>query len=261
MRRVFIVLAKIVGIVLLYQWLVYLSSMLIIFSSLSDFSAGKDTNVFLQIVGVAGYIFLSVGVVWLLLIKTEWLADKLGINEDDLLPALTVNVAVRVGFKLIGIYIFLVAMPRIFNVIFRAGSYGWMGGLTKHIWTGALPAVVQVVLALFLMIRTDRVLRVIEKGEKTQGKHIVVVGLLVFALLVFVGFGVAKTKWSEFNPNVSSYAVTRGCNNKSVTDEPMPIDDEKLNESREWYALQYEPEMTNSSQLVTNTAVKVIVLP
>jgi len=174
MRRVFIVLAKLVGIILLYRWLIYFSSGLMYFSNISNFGSNQQSNIFLQIIGIVGSVLIGLGVGWVLVIKTCWLADKLGVKDDDLLPDLSMDVFLRAGFKLIGMYIFLVAMPLVFTAVYRFGSYGMYGDLAKIIWAAVLPAILQVVLALFLMIRTDNVLRLLEKGEKIPGKLIIV---------------------------------------------------------------------------------------
>ncbi len=274
MRRVFVVVAKVVGVVQLYHWVSYFASIWLIFSFASDSYGAGRVNRFLQVAGVLGYVLLTLGVIWLLLLKTEWLADKLGIKEDDSLPEISTDVILRVGFQLVGLYMFLVSLPKIFGVIFQVGSYSWMGGMTKHIWSSALPAVLQVVLSLFLLIRTDMILKLIKKGEKAPGKNIFIGGCIILVVLTFIGVGVAKTKWGEFKPDYSSFNTRQSYSDgDSVTDENVKTDSTEVRDvvgflnncgsgvsTQEWYSLGATSEFISATN-VPIEATRTIILP
>jgi hypothetical protein len=129
--------------------------------------------------------------------QTEWLADKLKIRSDEQLPPLADDAILRVGIKIVGVYILANAIPGLVKAVSEASAHGlWTGRLTA-IETKIIPAVLQVALALFLAIRTERVLGLLAKGEKAQGKKIVIGSLVILAILILLGRGLAIHPWLQ----------------------------------------------------------------
>jgi len=246
MRRLFIILAKIVGIVLLYRWVLYFTSLLVLFTNISDLEMDDDGSVSLYIVGLIIYILLAVSGSYILILKTDWLADKLGVKDDDVFPSIANDVVLLSGFKLIGVYVFLNALPAVFTAVFRVGSYSMAGGLSKYIWTGALPAVIQIILSMFLLVRTESVLNFLKKGEKVHSKYIFSGTILVLALLVLVGSTIAKTKWGDLNKAFSARS------DRGHRDSVVYSDHHVTSATQDWPTLQYKTAPTNSPWAETN---------
>ena len=103
MRRLFIVLAKIIGLLQVYWGLTYFFSIVIFIRNMGQMaSSGADSSMS-QVLGILLYAVLAFGTAWLLLFKTEWLADKIKVESDNELPSLSQDVVLNVGVKIIGL--------------------------------------------------------------------------------------------------------------------------------------------------------------
>lgn len=209
MRRIFIVLAKLIGILQIYWGLTYLSSIALFIGQMARMESSGFGQLAIQMGGILGFALLAFGMAWVLLARTEWLADKLKIHSDDQLPVLSDDTVLRAGIKVVAVYILANAIPGLVKAISEASAYGlWEGRLTA-IWTKIIPSVLQVAFALFLAIRTERVLSLLAKGEEAQGKKIIIGGLVILALLILLGRGLSIHPWLQHRTTYSSGPVRR----------------------------------------------------
>jgi len=91
MRKLFIVIARLIG---LQQLCAVILLVPLTFSQVliaGHFSDAMKDSLHLVVV-LLGSPVLSLVMCWLLIIKTEWLADKFNINENDNLPFLIMTV-------------------------------------------------------------------------------------------------------------------------------------------------------------------------
>ena len=185
MRRLFIVLAKIIGLLQVYWGLTYFFSIVIFIRGMGRMTSNGAGNYSSQIIGIILYAVLSFGMAWLLLFKAEWLADKLKIKSDDELPAVSHDVLLNAGVKLIGLYILAGAIPSLSRAIFEADTCGLWGGSSTVLLIQVIPAIIKVLLGFLFAIRTEFVLNLVSKGERAKTKRIVVggVALLIVAFL------------------------------------------------------------------------------
>ncbi|PIV17840.1 MAG: hypothetical protein COZ15_05775 [Elusimicrobia bacterium CG_4_10_14_3_um_filter_49_12_50_7] len=121
MRKLFIVIARLIG---LQQLCAVILLVPLTFSQVliaGHFSDAMKDSLHLVVV-LLGSPVLSLVMCWLLIIKTEWLADKFNINENDNLPFFDNDGVLKIGSKLMGIYIAILAIPglagnfRLYNV-------------------------------------------------------------------------------------------------------------------------------------------------
>ncbi|MDY0148968.1 MAG: hypothetical protein RBT03_02645 [Kiritimatiellia bacterium] len=195
MRRIFIVLAKLIGLLQIYWGLMYIPSIAIFIGQMVRMESSGFGQLAIQMGGILGFVFINFGMAWLLLARTEWMADTLKIEAHDPLPVLSDAIVLQAGIKVVGVYILAKAIPGLVKAISEASAYGlWEGRLTA-IWTTIIPSVLQVALALFLAIRTEQVLSLLAKGEKAQGKKVVIVSLLILAVLILLGRGLTIHPW------------------------------------------------------------------
>lgn len=198
MRRLFIVLAKIFGLLQLYWALATFMQVGFAISMMSRSSVMDDGGQY--IAGLAGtviYFVVSVGVALILLIRTDWLADKLKIQADGESGEIKEGTLLRSGVKLIGVYIVAHAIPSFARTV---TDYGLLAGgiLESHFWTRIIPAVLPLVLGTLLAIRADRVLALITKAEQAEGKRVISAGLVILVLVIMIGLFVASlTKYSQ----------------------------------------------------------------
>ncbi|MEA2082171.1 MAG: hypothetical protein U9O97_05485 [Elusimicrobiota bacterium] len=112
MRKLFIIVAKFMGL-----WIIYSVLFLFLHTGLYlDMLVGMPKNATSIYWSLAGMGVNAIGLVilaWLLLLKTEWLADKFKIKEGDNLPAFNADSALRIGIKLIGIHLAVFALSKI----------------------------------------------------------------------------------------------------------------------------------------------------
>ena len=190
MRTIFIAVAKVFGIIQGYTGLVYLTSIMPVFRMLSQAPAGQDVEISMRSFGsgvaltatsLAATLVLSFGAAWMLLFRTTWLADKLRIPETREGDGLAKDTILLCGSMLLGLYVTVQATPALLSICFRPAYYG--GG----IFSSVLPPVLKLALGLLLAIRPRLVVNLLTKGEKTQGKRIIIGSIAVLALLIVVG--------------------------------------------------------------------------
>ena len=195
MRRVFIVLAKLMGLLQIYWGLTFLTSVVMIFAHMPG--GEGDREFAMQLLGVCIYGVVAFGAAWLLLARTEWLADRLGIEADSAPVTLSKDVVLQAGMKLIGVYFLTRALPSLVRGVMQVSRVGDWGGSASALWTTTLPTVLQIVLALLLLIRTRWILGVIAKGEAASGKRIAVGGIVILGVLLLLGHMVYRNRWGS----------------------------------------------------------------
>jgi len=234
MRKLFIVLAKIVGLYQMYIGLAYFSSTLMFFKVAGSCSSGDVGNLIFTGVTLFAFALLYFWFVWALLVRTEWLADKMGIKSDDILPTLNRDAALTVGFKLIGIYIFVLALSTLARVVVNSMEFpvGINSSAKKYMLKYSIPAIIKTVVAVVLLIRTDWILKVVKKGEAASNRAIIGGGCLILVLMTLVGYRTAsnhaaRDRYSYIRPEESSKSVTDG--------KPVRV---AISQTTEWYRVQ-----------------------
>ena len=175
MRRLFIVLAKIIGLLQIYWGLTYLSSISLFISQLAVITSTEPAQPMQYVIQSGGIVFFSLlcfGMAWLLLARTEWLADKLNVQEEGESRELKDDVILRVGIKLIGVYVTVYAIPALAKALSELATFGL--GYVKSIglWTKILPATLQLVLGLFVMFRSDKVVDLVAGNKKLTEEQV-----------------------------------------------------------------------------------------
>lgn len=233
MRRIFVAAGKIIGLLQVFWALTYLASIGLVLGQMARTEPGMARAITIQLGGIVGYAVLAFGMAWLLLVRTEWLADKLKIPADDPLPSLSDDVVLHAGIKVVGVYIIATGVPALARAVADAAvSSAWQSHLTVSL-SRIVPAVLKVVLAVLLTIRTEFVLRVISKGEKTHGRKILVGGFVLLILVVLLTRGLAMHPWLRYRKMVS-----RASAGTSVTDKHAVIREPATNvpaASDEWF--------------------------
>lgn len=168
MRRLFLVLAKLVGLLQLYWALVGFMQMATIFAVFARGESSQVNQVLISLIGVVVYFALSLGMAWLLLARTEWLADKLRIQDDGQAEELGKHPVLLVGIKLIGIYVTVHAIPSFVRVLLESRQI-WEGQVDWYMWNKIVPTALELGLGLFLALKSDIVVDIITgKKELTQ---------------------------------------------------------------------------------------------
>jgi hypothetical protein len=183
MRNLFTVCAKLGGLFQIYRGLTVVLPTALFFSTMGN-SQAPNMIVYVQVIGSAAISgLLTFGMAWLLLCRTQWLADILKIPEGDVSGALEENVILRTGVKLIGVYIAVQAIPVVFRIslqwlssaaasnefVTSASSTMFLAGDVGGIWSGMLTALLQLGLGVFMLSYTGTVLGLVTKHDNSPG--------------------------------------------------------------------------------------------
>jgi hypothetical protein len=119
MRPLFIALAKLLGIYLIYDMLgKFVIGFFMVFSILNEYHHLPFWTMVWQNMMIWGVPFILSGVLaWLLLFKTHWLADKLGIIDRRLIRGTDARPLLQVSIRLIGVYMVVSILPNLVILI------------------------------------------------------------------------------------------------------------------------------------------------
>ncbi len=169
MRKMFLVAAKLLGLMQFY-WALgnFLQLGWCLFGY---FSAGTSAQVqaelLLSLTSVVVYFITELCMAWLLIARTAWLADRLGILDADGVAGIERQSVLAVGVKLIGVYVTVHAFPILIRTIW--GTYAvWADHMPPGKWEGLIVSGIQLALGLLLTFGTERVVSIITRRERDQ---------------------------------------------------------------------------------------------
>ncbi len=172
MRKLFIVAAKLYGLILAFRLISGIFSLIFYTPD--------------GLVAVLTHVSISAVFAVLFLFRAEMLADLLHIPSDVDLSPIEPSRLLYVGTKLLGLYLFVIGLP----AFFRAFDSNDKFSMFFHPAFGAASAVSFLALALLYAIKPDSVLSLLSKGENTQGKNLIVGGLALVTLVFLLCWGV-----------------------------------------------------------------------
>ncbi|NCA81209.1 MAG: hypothetical protein EOM72_00485 [Opitutae bacterium] len=105
MKKLFLVFAKLLGLIQLYTALLGVTQMAIMMSLVSRSDSGSLSGVLPSLAGLTIYLAVALVIAWVLLAKTEWLARKVGVGDEAPVEGLERVPALIVGVALIGIFV------------------------------------------------------------------------------------------------------------------------------------------------------------
>jgi hypothetical protein len=165
MRRLFIVLAKLVGLLQLYWALVnFMQIGATTGMLLAQTHRISSEQAIWGLSGFAVYMILSFGMAWLLLARTNWLADMLKIGPHTEPVDLKEDVLLRTGVKLIGLYVTVYAIPNFAKALLDYRAYMAIS-FNRGFWTSVLPSALQLALGLVLIFMSAKVVELLTKQK------------------------------------------------------------------------------------------------
>lgn len=171
MRRLFLVLAKLVGLLQVYWAFVNFMQIGFAISMMIRSEPTEVGQVLSGLIGVVLYFSLSLGMAWLLLARTDWIADKLKIRDEGESAVPPDDVILRTGVKLIGLYVTVYAIPGFAKAILESRLFiAWQVGI--HFWTKILPAAIQLAIGLFFTFKSSKVLEWITRDKEMPEQQV-----------------------------------------------------------------------------------------
>jgi len=163
MRNVFLVIAKLLGLLQIFASFAYVTQSALaigVYRSWVENQLSLYTTWTIYVWGF--FIILSLTLAWILVAKTEWLADRLRIPEDMSSVDLSDSRALRLGVKLLGFYFLGHAVPYLGSILIRTiyehnGGFPHIRALTFFL--GSFVPLVQIALGLFFILDTNRVVQ------------------------------------------------------------------------------------------------------
>jgi len=169
MRRLFLVLAKLVGLLQAFRAFMVLIQVGSMVNELlgSSARAASDPSLYGYVMGLFVSFPLSIALAWLLLFRTEQVADFLRVSPDEPFPAFRRDVLLNVGVKLIGLYLAAEAIPSLARWLFEARYFTQRRPNFPLTWTGILQPALALVVGVVLIAKTRRIVGLITRDDET----------------------------------------------------------------------------------------------
>lgn len=181
MRRLFIVGAKLLGLQCLW-WAIFTTLQIMSYSNtLFVFERPYDSyrviRVLLYGVGLLAYFVLAIYFASILLLRTYWLAEKVGFDKDSELPGWPEeHKLLSLGIVLLGFYVLVTAIPG-----FAKSSLTLLGNFLDNkspgykttatfflLWViPVLRDVLSVTVGFFLILMPSRIIQWLQKAQKS----------------------------------------------------------------------------------------------
>ena len=162
MKKLFLVFAKLLGLVQLYMALLTATQLVVMLGMLVKTDPIPLRGILLGAGGMAVYLVVALAIAWLTLVKTEWLAAKAGIQDDTPVAGLEHVPALLAGTCLIGIFVTVESLPRLARILIDVHR-AWSYGPHQLIWGQMAPTLLQVFLGLFLALKPGAVVALVAR--------------------------------------------------------------------------------------------------
>jgi len=189
MRNVFNVAVKIIGVWVFFSGLRNLSMAVIsvVNAVAMDRVLGGNTSALM-----CGLYLVFAGVLfcfaWLLVFRTEWVADKLKVLKDESAGVpLDRATLFPMGIQLVGLFLSLTAIPYFALALTRAKSDSLLGSSAWYFIICGLPWMAQIVLSVLCVFKADAIAKFI--ANRTN------VSWIKIAAFVLAGLGVVAIIW------------------------------------------------------------------
>lgn len=164
MKQLFYVFAKLLGLFQLYTALIGAMQWVSMLTMIARSVPEPFTGMLLGAAGALVFLAVAFAAAWILIVKTEWLADKVGIRDDAPVAGLGHVPALAVGICLIGIFVTVQSLPEVARLALARDMWG--NGAPGYIWPQLLPAVLKLVLGLVLGLRPGRVAALVTRESR-----------------------------------------------------------------------------------------------
>jgi hypothetical protein len=164
MKKLFLVFAKLLGLYQLYT-AVMGAMQLTAMVSMSRIDGTPLTHLALGVAGLLLFVAVSLAIARILIVKTDWLAEKVGIRDDAPVEGLEHVPALAVGICLIGIFVTVQAVPHVARLLLTYRNI-WANASRDILWPQMVPSVLQLTLGLFLALQPGRVAGLVARAPR-----------------------------------------------------------------------------------------------
>jgi hypothetical protein len=169
MRNLFIVLAKVVGLLQIPTALNYSNFLFIFVAETINTKASwqvrfKESypDIIVSIVGIS----LVLSLAWVLLFRTTWITSRVGIPEGEMhLPER--NPLLYIGIKLLGLFVLVGAVPGFLSVLINSRVFN-PDTTVSYFLNRIFPIVLKLVFGFLLIIKTTKIMELISTDAKPK---------------------------------------------------------------------------------------------
>ncbi len=164
MKPLFLVLAKLTGLLHLYWTVALLLQMAMMFSTVGEMGSLETGAKVGAVFAALLYSVLAIWIAWILLVRTDWLAGKLGIPDSVAIEIPAPATFLLVGVQLIGLYVAVDSIPDLVRALIYHRTIAAHLRLFDVI-SNLLAPLILLLLGLFLAFRASRVVALISRQE------------------------------------------------------------------------------------------------
>ncbi|GAB6082208.1 hypothetical protein JCM30471_11220 [Desulfuromonas carbonis] len=186
MRSLFVCLAKLLGLLQVYWSLTYLTSVSAALKAMTRIPGAQGQGSAMYAVGLVVFVVASFGLAWVLMFKTQWLADRLRIIEQGAPVGLDAGATLRTGIALVGVFTSVEAIPELIKALSEWMTHAYSSNSLAHamsrqmlwqtryseLWTSVLPTAIQFVLGIFLMLKSNTVAKWITRETEQHVRQV-----------------------------------------------------------------------------------------
>lgn len=168
MRNLFIVLAKVVGLLQIATAIWQSEPLIRSFFAIQRWRPSfSPAEIYGDIIGRCLMICLYLGFAWVLLLRSSWLADRLGLVEWEIQYP-EPDTLLWIGIKLFGLYVLVESVPAlIWSAMEPKGVFSNPPNPT-HFWMRVIPAAAKFMIGFILVVKTRYIIELISRDAKSK---------------------------------------------------------------------------------------------
>jgi hypothetical protein len=167
MKRLFLIFAKLLGLFQLYTALMSATQLVVMLTLMTRSEPAPLVGLLLGAVGLLLFLAVSLAIARILIVQTEWLAEKVGIRDDAPVAGLEHGQILAVGICLIGIFVTVESLPDVVRLVLSLRKMSANGAM-DYLWPQLLPSVLPLALGLFLALKPEAVARRVGRSSATR---------------------------------------------------------------------------------------------
>lgn len=165
MRQLFIVGAKLLGLIC-FLWALMMIVQMLAYSSMS-----RENNLISTLLYGLGSLIYFVIIAWfgfILMKRTNWVADKAGLDKDDAFPSWPQErKLLYVGIVILGLYVLTQGIPGLAKGLITNIYYTDFYGQRNNFYFVSISTdVVRIAVGVILVIMADKIIELIDKVQK-----------------------------------------------------------------------------------------------
>ncbi len=166
MKKLFFIFAKLLGLFQLYTALMG-AMQIIIMIALSRSDSTSHADLALGAAGLLLFLGVSIAIARILIVKTEWLAGKVGIRDEAPVEGLAHIPALQVGICLIGVLVTVQSLPQVARMALTYRNI-WANISLDLLWPQLLPSVLQLALGLLLALKPRAIANWVDRSPQSD---------------------------------------------------------------------------------------------